>query len=120
MLEPKGRSMRSLLSQAVGSVKFLADQRDLHQIALMQWVTGKFTLADSFLDDGVNHEMWLYLHHDDERRDIVVEIARTPQGTVMQAHWANEVIQIASRATHDTTCVRWAGVVLTYRDRRRA
>jgi hypothetical protein len=68
MLEWNDSKHKRLLDQAVGSVKFLADQRDLHQIALMQWICGKFTMADSWIDESyagaevtVTRELWLYI-----------------------------------------------------------
>jgi hypothetical protein len=112
----RGRDLRPLLDQAVGSVKFLADQRDLHQIALCQWICGKFTLADTFTDGDTQHEIWLCIQNN-PKLDIVIEIARA-EGTVMSAHWAEEVISLAASTGVAKTSARVSELILQYRDRR--
>lgn len=112
---------QELLNQAVGSFRRLVDQRDLHQIALMQWICGKFTLADDFMETGdrVTHELWLCII-DGAGKDIAIEVVHGADGgTVMQANWCDKIISIASHARFGE-CVRWAHIILAARDRRLA
>jgi hypothetical protein len=131
MTDPSPKRTRAMLSQALRSVQHLESQRNLHQIALCQWIAGRFTLADWFPDptpaeisqalkggavEIARHELWLWIH-DGGATDIAIEIVRGPAGLVMAAHWADDVISAGARSKTNNTAVRFAEVILKYRDR---
>jgi hypothetical protein len=122
MLDWENNKHKNLLNQAVGSVKFLADQRDLHQIALLRWVSEDFILADQFIDGSYKRELWLSVHGDDH--DIAVEITRCEDKVLyMRAQWVDQLIKSACASMgKDTagaeTVSRWAGIALFHRDKK--
>lgn len=114
MFEPN--DYRQNMEQAINSVRLLASERDLWQIACVQWICGKFTLIDSWQEAGARIEAWYLCNPNRESKDIVLVIGRHT-GCAIRGHWAEQWLTEAALSQVDSGYVRVAEKILAYRDR---
>lgn len=119
MFEPEGFSQsKKLLNEALLATGAIARERDLHQIALCQWIAGAFTLADSFTDSyGVTRELWLFVKPKSHEQDIAVELVRSNNGGMaMRCMWCSDLLSEGAMLRPSASAIRWANTILATQD----
>lgn len=104
------------MEQAMNSAAALADERDLWQSAMCQWLQGGFKLIDSVEHSGMRIETWFFEHGHRQTKDIVLMLSRGP-GLAMHCMWANQWLTEAARSQRDNGYVRVADAILRHRDK---